>query len=54
MQLISCHWLEHNNVLILDNAVIHSGGDASNVKDYLWDKVVDGRPLNVLVIFLPT
>jgi hypothetical protein len=54
MQLISCGWFEHGYVLILDKAVIHSGGDAGNVKDYLWDMVVDGRPLNVLVIFLPT
>jgi transposase len=54
MQLISNRWFEHGDVLVLDNAAIHSGGDAGNVEDYLWDTVVDGRPLNVLVIFLPT
>jgi hypothetical protein len=45
MQLISACWFEHGNVLILDNAAIHSGGDAGKVKDYLWDTVVDGTPL---------
>jgi hypothetical protein len=54
MELISSLWFEHGDVLILDNSAIHSGGDAGNVKDYLWDMVVDERPLNVLVIFLPT
>jgi hypothetical protein len=54
MELISSRWFEHGNALILDNAAIHLGGEAGNVKDYLWDTVVDGRPLNVLVIFLPT
>jgi hypothetical protein len=54
MQLISSHWFEHGDVLILDNVAVHSGGDAGNVQDYLWDMVVDGRPLNILVIFLPT
>jgi hypothetical protein len=52
MKLISSCWFEHRDVLILDNAVIQSGGDAGNVEDYLWDTVVDGRPLNVLVIIL--
>jgi hypothetical protein len=54
MELISSGWFEHGDVLIMDNAAIHSGGDAGNVKDYLWDTVVDVRQLNVLVIFLPT
>jgi hypothetical protein len=39
MQVISCPWFEHGNVLLLllYNAAIHSGGDAGNVEDYLWD-----------------
>jgi hypothetical protein len=55
MELISSGWFKHGNTLILDNASIHSGGgDAGNVEDYFWDSVIDGRPLSVLVIFLPT
>jgi hypothetical protein len=54
MELISTRWFEHGDVLVLDNAAIHSGGDAGDVEDLLWDTEIDGRPLNVLVIFLPT
>jgi hypothetical protein len=54
MELISCRWFEHGDVLVLNNAAIHSGGDAGSVEEYLWDTIIDGRPLNVLVIFLPT
>jgi len=54
MELITCKWFEHGDVLVLDNAAIHSGGEAGSVEDYLWDTIIDGRPLNVLVIFLPT
>jgi hypothetical protein len=38
-------------VLILDNTAIYSGGNAGNVKHYLRDKVIDGRPLNILIVF---
>jgi hypothetical protein len=41
MQPISSGWFKHGNVLILDNAAIHSGGDAGNVNYYLWDTVYD-------------
>jgi hypothetical protein len=55
MELISSCWFEYGDVLILDNAVMHSGGNAGEIKDYLWDMVLDGHPpLNVIVIFLPT
>jgi hypothetical protein len=55
MELISTRWFELGNVLVLDNAALCSGGDAGIVEDSLWDnKVVDGHPLNVLVLFLPT
>ena len=36
------------------NARIHTGGDATVVKDLLWDTVVEGRPLNAYVLLLPT
>lgn len=52
--LIKVRWFEHGDILILDNAAIHSGGKAANIESYLWDTVIDGRPLHVLVIFLPT
>jgi hypothetical protein len=37
MQLISCHWFKHGDVLILHNVAICSEGDANNVEDCLWD-----------------
>jgi hypothetical protein len=54
MQLLPCRWFEHGSVLILDNVAIHSGGNVSNVEDYLWDIMVAEHPLNVLTSFLPT
>jgi hypothetical protein len=37
----------------MDNAAIHTGAEAEIVGDLLWDMVVDGRPLNELVVYLP-
>jgi hypothetical protein len=55
MELISCRWFEHGDVLVLNNAAIHSGGDAAgSIEDYIWHTIIYGHPLNVLVIFLPT
>jgi hypothetical protein len=38
----------------MDNARIHTGGEAACVETLLWETVIDGRPLNVLVVYLPT
>ena len=32
----------------------HHGGAAAIIEDMLWNFVVDGRPLHILTIFLPT
>jgi transposase len=46
---------EHNEVLVMDNATIHTGGDANIVEDMLWTPaVVDGIPLHVIILYLPT
>jgi hypothetical protein len=37
----------------MDNARIHTVGEASCIETLLWDKIIDGRPLNVLVVYLP-
>jgi hypothetical protein len=34
----------------MDNEAIHTGAEAEIVKDQLWDMVVNGGPLNVLVV----
>jgi transposase len=43
----------HEEVLVMDNARIHTGGEAACVETLLWDTVIGSRPLNVLVVYLP-
>jgi hypothetical protein len=43
--LISSGWFLHNEILIMDNATIHTGGAADVVADLLWDTIIDGPPL---------
>jgi hypothetical protein len=52
--LIDARFFEHNEVLVMDNATIHTGGDADIVEDLLWTSVVDGMPLHVVILYLPT
>ena len=52
--LIDKKFFKPNEVLVLDNAAIHVGGVASQLRDILWNTLVDNEPLGVLVLFLPT
>jgi hypothetical protein len=52
--LIISGFFLHEEVLVMDNARIHTGGEAACVETLLWETVIDGRPLNVLVVYLPT
>ncbi len=52
--LIAKRFLLHDEFLIMDNATIHSRGNARVIEDMLWETIVDGRPLHILVIYLPT
>jgi hypothetical protein len=40
-------------ILVMDNAAIHTGAEAGIVEDQLSNMIVDGWPLNVLVLYLP-
>lgn len=51
--MIVSGFFKHNEVLIMDNAAIHLGGEAKELESRLWNTVVDGQPLNVFVLFLP-
>ena len=53
-EMIINGFLRHGEVVIIDNAAIHTCGEASIVEQMLWDTVIDGMPLNVLVLYLPT
>jgi hypothetical protein len=46
----------HNTFLVMDNATIHIHDNSRVIKDMMWETMVDvdGRPLHVLVIYLPT
>ena len=52
--LIVIGYFHHYEVLVMDNARIHTAEEASTVEDLLWTTEVDGRPLRVCVIYLPT
>jgi hypothetical protein len=51
--LISTSFFFHYEILVMDNAAIQTGAEAESVEDLLWDMVVDGWPLHVLVVYLP-
>ena len=38
----------------MDNAAIHIGGESQMLEDYLWMTIVNSRPLNVFILYLPT
>ena len=38
----------------MDNAKIYIYGKADILDKLLWDTVVDGRPLRILILYLPT
>jgi transposase len=47
-------WLRHDEIVVLDNAAIHTGGDSGDLERLFWETVMGGRPLHILVIYLPT
>ena len=51
--MIKNRWLWHDEILVMDNAAVHTGKEAQMVNDLLWDTVVDDRPLKLLVVYLP-
>jgi transposase len=53
-RLIVSGWFEHSEILVMDNARIHTAGEAECVEYYLWHTVIDGRPLHVKIVYLPT
>ena len=54
IDMIANKFLRHNEVVIMDNARVHTGKDANTVEDLLWNHVVDGTPLRIVVVYLPT
>jgi transposase len=52
--LIVLGWLQEGDVICLDNARIHTGGEAVVLEGLLWNYERDGRRLRILTVFLPT
>jgi hypothetical protein len=52
--LIVSGWFEVGDILTMDNAAIHTGGDAEIVENLRWDCPLNGVPLRVLIACLPT
>jgi transposase len=53
MYLAARRFLRHNEFVVM-NAAIHSQGNVTVVKDMLWETIIDGCPLHILVISLST
>ena len=52
--MIVSKFLHHGEALIMDNAAIHTGGEASCAEKPLWETVVNDKPLNILALCPPT
>ena len=52
--MVQTRWLVHDNILVLDNAGIHTGRESADLEQFFCETILDGRPLHVLVIYLPT
>jgi transposase len=52
--MVKSGWLVDEEFLIMDNTAVHTGQDAHDLEAWFWDLIMDGRPLHVLVIYLPT
>jgi hypothetical protein len=51
--LIATRFFVHGEILVMDNAAIHTGAEAGIIEDLLWEFILDGEPLHVLVVYLP-
>jgi hypothetical protein len=47
-------FFHHEEILVMDNCRIHTGGVADALETLLWETPIEGRPLHVLIVYLPT
>ena len=52
---IAVGFLQHNDILVLDNAAIHIGAENDVLADFLWDmpSPFDGCPMHIYLLLLP-
>jgi hypothetical protein len=53
-RLLLSGWLQEGGVICLDNAHIHTGGEAVALEWLLWNYDRNGRPLRLLTVIPPT
>jgi transposase len=56
-EAVACGFLKRGDILVIDNAAIHTGKENGVLEDWLWEYIRpngDGEPLKVYVLFLPT
>ena len=52
---VACGWLSKGVFVVVDNAILHSGGHADIAADFLWNaEELDGEPLHITIIPFPT
>jgi hypothetical protein len=51
--LIISGYFQHCEILVMDNARIHTTGEAECVAYYMWNIIIDGRSLHVKIMYLP-
>ena len=52
---VACGWLKKGDFVVVDNAILHSGGHADIAADFLWNaEGLDGEPLHITIIPFPT
>jgi hypothetical protein len=52
--LIISGFFKHEENLVIDNMRIHTGGEADGIKTLLWETLINGRPMYVIIVYLPT
>ena len=53
-QMIQYNWLQHGELLIMDNAIIHTGKEAKIIEDLLWETIINGVPFIMHFCDIPT
>jgi len=52
---VASGWLASGDFVVVDNAILHSGGSADVLADFLWNAPgLDGEPLRIVVVPFPT
>jgi hypothetical protein len=54
--LVAACWHKRDDIAVVDNSQVHSGGAAKDLEDFLWNcpSPIDGQPLHILILFLLT